>query len=188
MQSPIQMQAQFEVTPEEIQVAYVVKNESTEPIMLLDTHWNRKAKAFDPNWALVEIRGSKALLKRIMETKPKGLMIEHPPAPYGRELAPGDSLEGKFTVPLPLVAFNPYDFYVMPDATSQEVDITDVGFMMAWTTVPPEPLDRSMRKIVRDGMTLQPFSYYFLEGKQRFLMSEPVKLQAKGIVKIPPSK
>ena len=188
MQSPIQMRTQLEVTPEAMQISYVVRNESTEPILLLDTHWNRKAKAFDPDWALVEIRGSKALIKRIMETKPKGLMIEHPPVPYGREVAPGASLEGKFSVPFPLTAFNPYDFYVMPGATAREVDVTDIGFMLAWTTVPPEPVDRSMAKLVRDGITLQPFTYYFLDGKQRFLTSEPVKVQVKGIVKVPLGK
>lgn len=109
MQSPIQMQADIQATPEALEVSYVVKNESSEPVLLLDTLWTRQAKGYDPNWAFVEIRGSKALVKRIMETKPKGLAIDRPPVPFGRLLEPGATLDGKFKLPLPLAASNPYD-------------------------------------------------------------------------------
>lgn len=188
MQSPIQMQATLELKPEALEISYVVKNESSETVLLLDQLWNRKMKGFDPSWAFVEIRGSKALVKRIMETKPVGLVAERPPVPYGRMLEPGSSLEGKISLPVPMAASNPYAFYVTPDLVDQEVDLTDVGFMVAWTTVPPEPLDPSMRRVEREGMVLQPFTYYYLEGKQRFLTSEPQKMKLKGIAKVPPAK
>lgn len=188
MQSPVTMQAKIEAGTDALEISYRVTNGSSEPILILDQFWSKKAKGFDPDWAFVEIRGSKALVKRVMETKPKGLAIDFPPVPYGRSLAPGAQLEGKFRVALPLTAVNPYTFYVSPKAAPQPVDLTGVGFMLAWTTVPPEPLHPSMTRIEHEGMVLQPFTYYFLEGKQRFLTSEPKELSIKGVAMVPPGQ
>ncbi len=188
MQSPVAMQSNIEVGPDAIEISYAVTNGSNEPILLLDQLWNKKSKGFDPNWAFVEIRGGKALIKRIMETKPKGLAIEFPPVPYGRLIAPGTTLEGRFRVPLPLTAANPYTFYVMPKATPQPVQLTGLGFMLAWTTPPPEPVHPSMTRIEHDGMVLQPFTYYYLEGKQRFMTSEPKELSVPGVTMVPPAQ
>jgi hypothetical protein len=187
MQSPITLQSKMEAGPDAIEISYRVTNGSAEPILLLDQLWNKQAKGFDPNWAYVEIRGSKALIKRVMETKPKGLAMDFPPVPYGRLIAPGATLEGKFAVPLPLTAANPYTYYVTPKAAPQPVQLTGLGFMLAWTTPPPEPVHPSMAKIEHDGMVLQPFTYYYLEGKQRFLTSEPKEIALPGVALVAPA-
>jgi hypothetical protein len=188
MQSPIKLKAEIQVQAEAIEVTYTVANESSEPVIILDRFFDRRKKSFDANWAYVEIRGGKALIKRAMERKPDTLPIEHPQTPYGRELKPGESLEASFSVPVPLEATNPYLFYSTPNAVTEEVQLTDIGFLLAWTAVPPEPLHPSMRKIEHDGETLQPFSYYYLDGKQRFLMAEPVTATIKGLVKVAPQQ
>lgn len=188
MQSPISMETKIEATDDALTVSYTVRNGSNEAILILDRLWNRKIKDFDPNWAFVEIRGSKALVKRVMEQKPRGLIVERPPVPYGRELAPGAELTGEFTLPLPLKADGSYDAYVMPNAVEQQVDLTDVGFMLAWTIKPAEPVPPSMRLVKRGEETLQPFAYHILDGQQRFLTSAPQTVQIKGIAKAPPQQ
>jgi|GEM_PF-3177054 len=185
VQSPVVMQAEILAADDGVKISYVVHNHSETPILVLDRLWNRKMKSFDPNWAFVEIRGSKALIKRVMEPKPQGLIVERPPVPYGREVAPGEKAEGSFTLPVPLRADGSYDAYVMPNAVEQEVEVTDIGFMLAWTTKPKEILSPAMRLVKNGEETLQPFQYHVLDGAQRFLTSSPATVRIKGIAKIP---
>ena len=188
VQSPIRMEAEFEVADQSLNISYTVKNGSSEAILVLDRMWDKKAKAFNPNWAYVEIRGSRALVKRVMEAKPLKMVVEHPPVPYGREVKPGERLEGKFALTLPLAAVGAYDFFLKPNAVVEEVTITELGFMLAWTTTPSEPLHPSMQRVVRDGEELQPFAYAILEPAQRFVTSEPRKIQFKGLAKHTPER
>jgi hypothetical protein len=188
VQSPIRMEAEFEVAGQILNVSYKVMNGSSEAILVLDRMWDKKAKAFNPNWAYVEIRGNRALVKRVMEAKPLKMVVEHPPVPYGREVKPGERLEGKFALTLPLAAVGAYDFFLKPNAVVEEVEVTELGFMLAWTTKPSEPLHPSMQKVTRDGEELQPFTYVILEPKQRFVTSEPRKIQFKGLAKRVPER
>lgn len=188
MQSPIRMQVEFVAEADKLKVSYTVENGSSEPVMVLDRMWDKKAKAFNPDWAYVEIRNGRALVKRVMEAKPLKMVVEHPPTPYGRELKPGERLQDNFALSLPLTAFGAYDFFVKPNATLEEVELNEIGFMLAWTTPPKEPLPPSMKKVERNGEVVQPFTYYVLENEQRYVTSEPRKIRLAGRAKNPGPK
>jgi hypothetical protein len=188
VKSPIQMEVKFQADEQSLKVSYTVINGSSEPVLVLDRMWDRKAKALNPNWAYVDVRGNRALIKRVMDPKPLKMVVEHPRVPYGRKVLPGERLKGEFALSLPLTAFGQYDFFLKPNAVLEDVELVEVGFMLAWTTVPAEPLPPQMQKVEIAGEELQPISYHVLEGAQRFLTSEPQKVKVAGKAKtVPPA-
>ena len=64
-----------------LSVEYTFENPTDHPILVFDRLWDMHTNALHPNWAYVEIRGTRAAIKRDLDRMPEGLLHENPPVP-----------------------------------------------------------------------------------------------------------
>jgi len=181
MQSPVRLSAKFEFGPDTFQVEYTFENASNQTVLLFDRMWDFQTNAMNANWAYVEIRDGKALVKRALEIKPDTLMVEKPPVPYGREVLPGASLSGSFALPLPLKENQAYGTKLKPNGQATPVRIQQIAFAVGWG-VKPDNLPPGIKPVdvgADQGLLLLP--YGSAKQIQRLLMATPMNTNLEGI-------
>lgn len=183
MQVDVLLKVDIQPKPDSLEISYEFVNPKDQPVLVFDRMWNRAKKAIDPEWANVEIRGTKALISRSLSKKPVDLSFDNPPVPYGREVAPGKSVSGKFSVALPLEErFGFYNF-VRQTGEWKEIPVTEVAFALGWAlkpqTLPPavKPVDVGEDK----GLLLLP--YEMLEPIEKLVISQPLRLAVSARAK-----
>ena len=176
MQVDVRMKVNIQPKPDSLEISYEFLNPKDQPVLIFDRMWDREKKALDPEWANVEIRGTKALISRSLSKKPDGLHFDNPPVPYGREVAPPKTLRGKFTVPLPLEErFGFYNF-IRQTGEWKEIPVTEVAFALGWAMKPQafppavKPVDVGEDK----GLLLLP--YEMLEPIEKLMISQPLRV------------
>lgn len=180
MQVDVRLKVNIEPTPDSLNISYEFLNTQEQPVLVFDRMWDRQKQALDPDWAHVEIRGTKALVSRAAFKKPEGLHFDNPPVPYGREVAAGKTLVGKFSIKLPLE--EKFTFYNFVRQSGEWVDlpVTEVAFALAWcpkpVALPPgiKPVDVGEDK----GMLLLPYESTI--SKQKLLISQPLRVSITG--------
>ncbi len=175
------IQIQVKVDPTRLAVTYTVHNTGKEPVVVFDRMWDMAKEAMDANWVYVEVQQGSANLKRAMELKPRGLSVEQPPVPYGRELAGGASTTGGFELPLPLSERSAYGQYVSNQGTASEVVVHQVSLALGWAPVPlpyapPKPVTVA-------GEDLLYVDYASVASAQRTVTSQPVKVTATAVIR-----
>lgn len=183
MQGAVRLNATIQPKPDSLEISYEFINSTDQAVLVFDRMWDRAKKAIDPEWADVEIRGTKALISRSLSKKPEGLFFDNPPVPYGREVAPGKSLSGKFSVKLPLEErFGFYNF-IRQTGEWKEIPVTEVAFALGWTlkpqSLPPgvKPVDVGEDK----GLLLLP--YEMLEPIEKLVISQPLRVTVSARAK-----
>lgn len=183
MQVDVRLKVDIQPKPDSLEISYEFVNPKDQPVLVFDRMWDREKKAIDPEWVNIEIRGTKALISRTLSKKPAGLHFDNPPVPYGREVAPGGTLTGKFSVALPLKErFGFYNF-VRQSGEWKEIPVHEVAFALGWalkpTALPPaiQPVDVGEDK----GMLLLP--YEVVEPIQKLVISQPLRLTVSALAK-----
>ncbi|MCW5964025.1 MAG: hypothetical protein KIT83_08295 [Bryobacterales bacterium] len=175
--------ATIQVSKDAVAVAYEFENVTGETVLLYDRLWSMANNALEDGWAYVEIRGTKALLKRALEPKPEGLMTDTPPVPYARPVPPGEKATGSFSVSLPLTRRSAYGSKMTAQQSRQvPVTVEELAFAVGWSLQPSKlppyvkPVDIGEDK----GMLL--LSYETVLPIQRILLADPIRSQVPGIV------
>ena len=165
-----------------VSVRYSLTNTGAEPILVFDRMWDNEKGALDPNWAYVEIRGSRALVKRLMENPPAGLRVSEPKVPYGREIAPGAKAEGAVTLPAPLTERGAYDAFTHTSRQFADARVTAVGFALGYAPK-PKNLPPVFKPVELNGEKLLLLDRAMVGSIQKTATSEPSKQSVPARVK-----
>lgn len=179
--SPISVEFKHSVVGQYLEVRYSIANRSGKPIFVFDRLWSNQAQKVDPNWAYVRISGKTAVFRRMMEIMPRGVHMETPPEPYGREIAAGEAVAGAFKIQIPLTEGGPYD-RMQGRKPSGTVSIDKIELEIGWC--PKSDLEKglgSLSPVKYAGETLWPFSYGQLRRVQKTAksLSSPAQLRAR---------
>lgn len=176
----VELSFKHSIAARRLKVEYTVVNHSQSVIYVLDRMWDREKNKLDTDWAYADISGKAAGLKRALEPVPRGLIAEDPRVPYGREVAPGQSVTSSFRVTLPLKQNGEYDnFHKRKPAQTVEVDslALQVGWCpkAAMNEAPPENA-----RVKIGGESLWLFGYHELEKCQQLARSAPVAARLRA--------
>ncbi|MBN8730237.1 MAG: hypothetical protein J0L64_06820 [Acidobacteria bacterium] len=136
MNGDVQLESKIEAGEGGVKIAYTLTNLSGGPILVFDRMWDNEKGAIDPNWAYVEIRGGRALVKRMMENPPQGLRVSEPKVPYGREVAPGAKAEGTIALAAPLTERGAYDSFTHTSKQFADAPVSAIGFALGYAPKP----------------------------------------------------
>lgn len=153
MNGDVQLETKIEAGEGGVKIAYSLENLGSAPLLVFDRMWDNEKGALDPNWAYVEIRGGRALVKRMMETPPQGLRVSEPKVPYGREVAPGAKAEGTVTLPAPLTERSAYDSFTHTSKQFADAPVSAVGFALGYAPK-PENLPPAFKPVELNGEKL----------------------------------
>jgi hypothetical protein len=165
-----------------VSIRYSLTNTSSEPILVFDRMWDSEKGALDPNWAYVEIRGGRALVKRLMENPPAGLRVSEPKVPYGRQVAPGAKAEGTVALPAPLTERGAYDSFTHTSKQFTDAQVTAVGFAIGYA-VKPKNLPPAFKPVELNGEKLLLLDRAMVGSIQKTAASEPDKQSVAARVK-----
>jgi len=182
MQTDIRLETRIEQSADSLAVSYSLLNSTPKPLLLFDRMWDRKTGALNPNWAYVEIRGGRALIKRIMEPVPDSLDVNNPERPHAREIAPGAKAEGKFVLSLPLTERGAYDQFTHASKEFDETAVTAAGFVLGWAEK-PDNLSPAYKPVELNGEKLLLLSDGLIASIQRTATGEPAHISAAAKTK-----
>ncbi len=165
-----------------VSIRYSLANTGTEPILVFDRMWDNEKGALDPAWAYVEIRGGRALVKRMMENPPAGLRVSEPKVPYGREVAPGAKAEGTVALPLPLTERGAYDSFTHASKQFGDSQVTAVGFAIGYAAK-PKNLPPAFKPVELNGEKLLLLDRGMVASIQKTAASEPAQQSVAARVK-----
>lgn len=165
----------------QLELSYEVKNRNPfRSIWIFDRLYDRDKHRLNPNWAYVENKNSTALVTRQLELLPRGLAFEFPEVPYVREIAPGASASGTFTLPLPLKEDNPY-LHITHRGETQAVALSEIIFQLGWC----DQLPPRVKPITLEGEVLYLFPYGAAAQLQKLVQSAPVSVHITGAERLP---
>ncbi len=181
VKSPVDVTLTHSVADGQLSVQYSVTNHSDKPIFIFDRLWSNKDQKIDENWAYVTIAGKTAIFRRLLELMPRGVRMETPPEPYGREIAPGSTSSGSFRIRLPIAEGGPFD-RMLGRRPDQTVLIEKIKMEIGWC--PKSELERGLDSLspVKSGKELLwPFAYGQVKGVQKTVRSasRPAQLNAR---------
>lgn len=182
MTGEVAMHAKIEAGPGGVTITYSLTNTSAAPILVFDRMWDSQTQALDPNWAYVEIRSGRALVKRMMENPPQGLHVSEPKVPYGREVAPGAKADGVITLPAPLTERGAYDNFTHRSKQFAPTRVTAVGFALGYA-VKPASLPPAFKPVEMNGEKLLLLDRPLVASLQRTATSEPAAASLDAQVK-----
>ena len=182
MTGEVVMQAKIEAGPGGVTIAYSLTNTGAAPILVFDRMWDSQAQALDPNWAYVEIRSGRALVKRMMENPPPGLHVSEPKVPYGREIAPGAKAEGVITLSAPLTERGAYDSFTHRSKQFADTRVTAIGFALGYAGKPTN-LPPAFKPVELNGEKLLLLNRPLVASLQRTATSEPASASVDAKVK-----
>ena len=179
MQQELSVSLRVQPTLDHLEFEYSFENTSSQPILVFDRLWDMQANALKPTWAYIDIRDGKAAIKRLMETIPRGLHLDSPAVPYGREIAPHTQSGGKFSIALPLKQSGAYDGFVRRGAQLKPATVEEVIFSLGWC---PKPafIPPAIQPVQIGGETLWLLPYGMVLQAQRIAMSSPVEVHVPG--------
>lgn len=183
MQGDARLKADIQPKPDSLQISYEFVNPTEQPLLVFDRMWDREKKALNPEWANVEIRGTKALISRALSKKPPDLHFDNPPVPYAREVPPGGTLSGKLDVPLPLAEHFGFYNFIRQTGEWKEIPVSEVAFALGFApkpaALPPgvKPVD------VGDEKGLVLLSYELIESIQKLVISQPLRVAVSARAK-----
>jgi hypothetical protein len=175
VQSEVNVMARITATAQELMVEYRAENRRADPVLIFDRLWDLRKEALDPNWVYVEASGRRVFLRRQMELRPALLHVEQPPVPYGRELAPGASLQGKFSIPSnPVYEAGAYYSFTHRGKPVQ-MPVDQAVFELGWAVKPaPGSLPPSIKPVELNGETLWLLPYGTVAHIQKIAAAPPV--------------
>jgi hypothetical protein len=163
-----------------LKIRYSVVNKTDAPVVVFDRMRNLRTGEPDPNWAFVDIAGHTAVLKRAMEPTGGPVMMENIPEPYAREIVPGGTVAGSFTLPTPLNQSDPYG--KIPKGTLlRKVEVDKMEMWVGWC--PKAKLKAASREATKIGDDLVWIpSYLDIELVQKIAKSAPsnIRLPARA--------
>ncbi|MEP7363804.1 MAG: hypothetical protein ABI972_11160 [Acidobacteriota bacterium] len=165
-----------------VSIRYSLTNSSSEPILVFDRMWDNEKGALDPNWAYVEIRGGRALVKRMMENPPDGLRVSEPKVPYGREVAAGAKAEGIVSLPVPLTERGAYDSFTHASKKFTDTQVSAVGFALGYATK-PKNLPPAFKPVELNGERLLLLDRAMVASIQKVAASDPANQSVAARVK-----
>lgn len=181
--SPVAITLTHSVADGQLSAQYSITNHSDKPVFIFDRLWSNKERKIDENWAYVTIAGKTAIFRRLLEIMPRGVRMETPPEPYGREIAPGSTSTGTFKIRLPITEGGPFDRMLgrRPDKT---VRIEKIKMEIGWC--PKSELESGLDAIspVKSGNELLwPFGYGQVKGVQKTAKSasRPAQFDARTL-------
>ncbi len=168
--------AKFNKGPQDLEVEYRVENHRAETVLIYDRFWDMRKNALDPNWVYAEANGLRLFLRRLMQTKPVGLRIEQPPVPYGRELAAGASVSGKFSIPhTPVVQESGAYYQFSHRGPVVQMPVNQVVFELGWSEKPKD-LPAGIQPVEMNGEKLWLLPYYTVEQIQKVAVAAPAEM------------
>jgi hypothetical protein len=176
------LETRIEVSAAGVNIRYSLTNAGAEPVLVFDRMWDNEKGALDPNWAYVEIRGGRALVKRMMENPPPGLRVSEPKVPYGRELAPGAKAEGSLSLPAPLTERGAYDNFTHPSKQFADAQVSAVGFALGYAAK-PKNLPPAFKPVELNGEKLLLLDRALVASIQKTAASEPAAQSIAARVK-----
>ena len=176
------LETKIEAGTSGVNIRYSLTNAGVEPILVFDRMWDNEKGALDPNWAYVEIRGGRALVKRMMENPPVGLRVSEPKVPYGREVAPGAKAEGTVSLPAPLTEHGAYDSFTHPSKQFADSQVSAVGFVIGYASK-PKNLPPAFKPVDLNGEKLLLLDRAMVSSIQKSAASEPAQQNVAAKVK-----
>ena len=176
------LETKIEVGAAGVNIRYTLANTGSEPMLVFDRMWDNEKGALDPNWAYVEIRGGRALVKRMMEAPPAGLRVSEPKVPYGREIAPGAKAEGTVSLPAPLTERGAYDSFTHASKEFADTQVSAVGFALGYAAK-PKNLPSAFKPVELNGEKLLLLDRAMVSSIQKAASSEPTTQSVPARVK-----
>ena len=176
------LETKIEAGASGVSIRYSLTNTGAEPVLVFDRMWDNEKGALDPNWAYVEVRNGRALVKRLMENPPAGLRVSEPKVPYGRELAPGAKAEGTVSLPLPLTERGAYDSFTHTSKQFADSQVSAIGFAVGYA-VKPKNLPPAFKPVELNGEKLLLLDRALVASIQKAAASEPAMKSVAARVK-----
>lgn len=161
-----------------LKVDYSIINRAGVPIFVFDRFWDRRRKTLDVDQSSIDIVGSKAVIRRALLPMPDNVLVEHPDAALGREVAPGETATGSFQVSLPLEQSDPYG---INEGERRPTDIDSLQLAIGWC--PSSDLKDQVAEVTAKKSgdeKLWPFSFYNIQVAQKIAISAAMPVNFAG--------
>ncbi|HLG98925.1 MAG TPA: hypothetical protein VKX49_21620 [Bryobacteraceae bacterium] len=180
MQQELRVDLRARHTAGRVEFEYSLENTASQTILVFDRLWDMQTNTLKPDWAYVEIHESAATIKRAIEPLPKGLHIENPIVPYGREISPHSKASGRFSLGLPLTESGAYSGFLYPGAQQKPGAIREIRFEVGWCPKPVS-LPPALHPVEMNGETLWLLPYGLVSMLQQIARSSPFQLDVPGL-------
>jgi len=130
---PVALRGKVSKAGDRLVVEYELTNQRKQPIYVLDRMVNSNAAGLflDPDlaYALWEEPRTLRLVRATLQLPPDR-NVNSKEIPYARKVAPGETVQGRISLPAPVVEYSP--FY-LPTTELKEMRSEDVRLLIGWT-------------------------------------------------------